>query len=325
MLMTVEETKKKIQDGLLLSLAGDENLLRELPSGKWIGGTIPYFMDSAGGTISKEKVYVDEIPGFGENVVIKSYDVTELPGIPSDAPENGFSLIIIPATSDAHLTFAQNAPNFKDIFMKPLIGWISGVHLDDLGKISPKVFNGAQSEVTDKKAVVMHVTIPSDKLASIGIVNLFTQGSQDTITFEETGFSAKDCYINGQKRNFAEYLLENKTDTRLPLVSNYFGAMVNVSFQNIDRQTKTVNFYAPVFKQVAYKHAAPVKDYVSEFQGKLPKEMTNVLFSCNCILNFLYSELEGKKTEGMVGPITFGEIAYQLLNQTLVYLDIKEA
>ena len=153
MLLTVEETIKKIQEGLLLSLAGDENVLRALPAGQWIGGTIPYFMDSAGGTISKEKIYVDVIPDFGGNVVIKSYDVADLRGIPTDAPENGFSLIIIPATSDAHLTFAQNAPNFKDIFMKPLIGWISGVHLDDLGKISPKVFNGAQSEETDKKAV----------------------------------------------------------------------------------------------------------------------------------------------------------------------------
>ena len=45
-------------------------------------------------------------------------------------------------------------------------------------------------------------------------------------------------------------------------------------------------------------------------------------FSCNCILNYLYGELEGKVTEGMYGPVTFGEIAYQLLNQTLVYVRI---
>ena len=50
-----------------------------------------------------------------------------------------------------------------------------------------------------------------------------------------------------------------------------------------------------------------------------------VVFSCNCILNYLYSELEGKKTGSFVGPITFGEVAYQLLNQTLVYLKIEDA
>ena len=34
-------------------------------------------------------------------------------------------------------------------------------------------------------------------------------------------------------------------------------------------------------------------------------------------------KLEGKKTGAFTGPITFGEIAYQLLNQTLVYLEVK--
>jgi hypothetical protein len=34
--------------------------------------------------------------------------------------------------------------------------------------------------------------------------------------------------------------------------------------------------------------------------------------------------LESKKTNHFVGPITFGEIAYQLLNQTLVYLEVHD-
>ena len=46
------------------------------------------------------------------------------------------------------------------------------------------------------------------------------------------------------------------------------------------------------------------------------------VFSCNCILNYLYGELEGKKTPPYTGPVTFGEVAYQLLNQTLVYCEI---
>ncbi|MGV8838548.1 DUF6976 family protein [Cellvibrio sp.] len=33
--------------------------------------------------------------------------------------------------------------------------------------------------------------------------------------------------------------------------------------------------------------------------------------------------MEGKKTRDLTGPITFGEVAYQLLNQTLVYLSIS--
>ena len=43
------------------------------------------------------------------------------------------------------------------------------------------------------------------------------------------------------------------------------------------------------------------------------------------MLNYLYAELEGKKTGSIVGPITFGEIAYVLLNQTLVHLLIEQS
>jgi hypothetical protein len=48
-----------------------------------------------------------------------------------------------------------------------------------------------------------------------------------------------------------------------------------------------------------------------------------VTFSCNCILNFLFGGLEGQKIGNLQGPVTFGEIGYQLLNQTLVVLRIQ--
>ena len=82
-------------------------------------------------------------------------------------------------------------------------------------------------------------------------------------------------------------------------------------------------FFAPRHHG-ALRHAAPVADYVSAFLSRLPTELGGSLaFSCNCVLNYLHSGLEGRKTGDVVGPITFGEIAYQLLNQTLVYLEIK--
>ena len=57
----------------------------------------------------------------------------------------------------------------------------------------------------------------------------------------------------------------------------------------------------------------------------MPKEINgSILFSCNCILNYQYAELEGEKTKGFTGPVTFGEVAYQLLNQTMVYLTIDD-
>lgn len=64
--------------------------------------------------------------------------------------------------------------------------------------------------------------------------------------------------------------------------------------------------------------------FETHVQKLMDTDTNNVVFSCNCILNYLFSNLENKKTGAFVGPVTFGEIAYQLLNQTLVYLEISD-
>jgi hypothetical protein len=132
--------------------------------------------------------------------------------------------------------------------------------------------------------------------------------------------------VNGVKENFADYITRNNLDTKLPLVADYYGALINISFQSVEPGSE-VKFYAPVFTGIRYKHAKAVSDYAKSFDEQLRKsgvEGQNVAFSCNCILNYLYSGLEGNKTDPFVGPATFGEIAYQLLNQTLVYLQIQD-
>ncbi|NHJ84549.1 MAG: hypothetical protein FK734_03755 [Asgard group archaeon] len=324
MLLTKEEVSNLIIQGKPIYLAADENLLKELPKGNWIGGTIPYFMADEGGILTQEKIFVNTLPDYISNVKITSYTIDTISKIYIEAPLNGFSLILIPATSEVHLSFAVNAPKYEEFATRPLIGWITGMHLDDLGKISAKVFNGLTGEISDNQALVMHVTLPEDKFADIGIVNIFSQGTGDTIEFLEDGFIHSEALINGTKQNLAEYITAKKLDIRYPLVADYFGVMINVSFQKIDEQEKKVYFYAPLFKGMKYKQAKDVGDYVEAFTKQMPKNAEEIIFSCNCILNYLYSELEGKKTGNIIGPITFGEVAYQLLNQTLAYLSILE-
>jgi Family of unknown function (DUF6976) len=323
-LATVEEVSLAIVSGSVLWLSGDVNLLKTLPTGKWIGGSIPYFMSQHGGKISKDHIFMTEFPAnFGKKIQVKAYNLNTISNLAKDGPDNGFTMIMIPGLTDIHLSYAQNAPDYEDMFIKPVVGWITGVHLDDLGTISPVVVNGVTGEVSDDKALAMHVTLNDDKVANIGIVNCFTQGGGPTFEFPSTGFSARNCLIDGVQQNLADYMLTNDVDTQLPFVADYSGAMINVSFQNIDEQSKTVNFYAPVFEHVQYKQAKAIPDYVTAFSSQVPNIET--AFSCNCILNFLYSELEGKKTGQITGPITFGEVAYQLLNQTMVYMTLDEA
>lgn len=318
---TFDEVRNRIAQGKKLLLAGDESLLRKLPPGDWVAGTIPYFMAEEGSLCTRDKIYVIELPAFALDVEIKAYDEETIPKVNADAPGNGFSVIIIPAKCNTHYSFALNAPSYEGFAQNPLIGWVSGVHLDDLDKITPKVFNGVTTEALEEGAVVMHVTLPRDKVADIGIINIFEQGEGDDISFLADGFSAKEAYINGKKRNFAEYVSEKRLDKRLPLVADYYGAMINTSFQEGEEPEEEVRFYAPVFSGVRYRHAKPVKDPIGRFAAMEPAGIGDrVLLSCNCILNYLYVGSGG--TTEITGPTTFGEIAYQLLNQTLVYLRI---
>jgi len=124
--------------------------------------------------------------------------------------------------------------------------------------------------------------------------------------------------------NLAAYINAAGIDVKLPLVADYNGAMINVSIRSVDDMKMSVDFFAPVFAGILYRFANPVEDYIQSFGQQLAgMKDAPVTLSCNCILNYLYAELEGKQTGRITGPITFGEIAYMLLNQTLVYLAIE--
>ncbi len=57
----------------------------------------------------------------------------------------------------------------------------------------------------------------------------------------------------------------------------------------------------------------------------MPASAGTLLFGCNCILNYLYSALQGQRTGELTGPFTFGEVVYQLLNQDAVFVTLDEA
>lgn len=326
-LVNREELIEKINHGEYLVIAADEDVLTGLPSGNWIAGTIPYFMTAEGGRADRNHIFVNTINGVtpARAPRISLYDGNSISRIAQEAPEHGFSIVILPAMSNVHAAYAQNAPDYPNMYFSPIIGWISGVHLDDLGKRSAKIgFGPLNGMLLDQQAVAMHIPLPTNQLATINIVNLFEQGEGAEIKFKNTGFDVAECTVNGQPTNLADYIRSNHIDTRLPLVANYSGVMVNVSIQSVE--ANKVTLYAPVFAEVSYRFAKPVGNYIDGFEKALPSSATDkISFSCNCILNYLYSELEGKKTRNVTGPITFGEVAYQLLNQTLVYLSITEA
>ena len=319
MLITFQEASKLIEDGKLLHIAGTEKLLKKLPKGKWVGGSTEYFMAKEGGKISDELLFVTEFPY--KNFAIKSYDTKNIPQVTEDSFDSGFSILIVPFDSAVHKEYAKNAAGYNGMFMKAIIGWISGLNLGKPGQ-TPIAVNGMTQEAFADKAVALHLQTPEDKVVSVNIINIFEQDKNSPlIEFTEEGFCIKKCLVDGKEVVFADYIAKNAIDTKLPLVGNYSGNGVNVSFKSIENGV--VNLYAPVFSGIKYRMAKKVTDYVDLFNRRLAEHKGKKSeFSCNCILNFLYGELENKKIEVFSGPITFGEIAYQLVNQTLVYITV---
>ncbi len=325
-LLSRENATVLIDSGAFLIIAANEDVLTSLPCGNWIGGTIPYFMGQNGGVTTRKDVFVTPIRWEDDfEPFIAIYDAATLSQICVEAPENGYTVAVLPAFSDVHFEYAQNAQQYDDMFVKPVVGWISGIHLDDAGKCTPKVRDGRTTELLDNMAVVMHVPLPESVVAQIQIVNLFSQGYGDALEFDQGGFEIERCRVNGRLTSFANYLQHIKHDTRLSIVANYSGALINVSIKTIDVANDVVTLYAPVFPRVQYKLARPFSgSYEDAFQTQAATQLlSNTQFACNCVLNYLYSGLEGKQTGQITGPMTFGEIAYVLLNQTLVQLTLR--
>jgi hypothetical protein len=323
-LYTVEEASAIIASGAVVVIAGTASLLRRLPAGSWIGGTMRYFMTAEGGTQATDRVFVTELPVDAGEVTIRSYGASDLEAIVTDAPANGFSFMIIPSESAAHLEYAARAPYYPGLFQTPIVGWVAGVSLRDLGHVAPRSVNGRDRRLETELAVVLHASLPAGRQARIDIVNMFRAGSGDVITFAADTLAAAECRVNGVPRNLARYVTEAGVDTRLPLVADYAGTPVNTSFQKVDAATGVVTFYAPVFHGIEYRLAEPVEDYRAAFAGAVADAGVGASFACSCILNYVYGGLEGTVIGHLAGPMTFGEVAYQLLNQTAVYLSITE-
>jgi hypothetical protein len=327
-----------IRSGETLMLSGSEEMLTGLPQGNWVGGTSVYFMNEDGGQKCVDKIFVMKLPTEASLEQIKFYDSESLQGISQNTPDNGYTYLLIPFGSKAHSNYAENAPSST----KVTIGWVSGVALEDIGKKTAKVFNGQTGQMSESDALAMHCSLPNGRYASISIINIYEASKKATIVFPKSGFDVDDCFIDGKPANIVDYINENSIDTTAPMVTHmrfgssnlkraidlshpmfedYGGNYVNISFASI--KDRHASLYAPIFKDVKYFFARPVEDYMAEYQKQLNRVHDGHAFSFSCILNYANSNLEGKVTKGMYGPFTFGEIAYQLLNQTLVYLEIK--
>lgn len=326
-MMEVPDIAKLIRQGDFLTVAGDESLLRRLPSGNWIGGTIPYFLTDKGGMVSQDECFVSHyrqtMPHNRPRISV--YDTNSIAQIAQDAPEHGFSIVILPTDSDVLMHYAENAPEYPDMFLVPLIGWVAGQRLENTQQSAKVCFGPAGGILMDQNAVAMHVPLPASQLASVQMINLFRKISDTPIQFPKTGLVVSECLVNGQPTSLNEHIKEHQIDTSLPLVSDYSGIKINIGIKHIC-DDGTINLYTPVFAGRTYYFAEPVENFVESFTTSVvddPKE--NIAFCTSCVSNYLKPELTVRDSRRFAGPMAFGEIAYQLVANTLVYLTIENA
>ncbi len=319
MLVSLDQTIALINAGKILHIAADDSLLSRLPQGKWIGGTTPYFMSEEGGILSKDKLFVNEID-FAEDITVAVYGKYNIFQIVEECYDNGLTMLILPFGSDVVAKYAKEAPEVEELLLHPTVGWVAGFDLGVGGEA--KVYDGTTGKSYSDKAVAMYLKLPEGRTAMINIVNIFEDDKTDpVIQFPYNSLRVDQCKVNGQVVNFAEYINKKKIDTQMPLVADYNGTYINTSVKAV--MDGKVDLYAPVFRGIEYRFATPVSDYTKEFGKRIGDSQSGEpFFSCNCILNYQYGKLEGKSTPPYFGPVTFGEVAYQLINQTLVYCKI---
>ena len=329
-LLSVSEVTELINQGKLLAVSGEEELLSQLPKGNWIGGTIPYFyLKGKTGVFDQKSIFVRDLTGKAEDFKIQTYSIDNINQIAVNGYENGFQVLILPALKKIHESFGLNSDDYEKLYDNPLIGVVAGISLEDLEKgRHTKTFNGQTGESYTESGVAIHACLPDSKVARVEIINVFEPKDDDgiEIEFEETGFQVKDCLINGVKTNLYDYIKENEIDIKFPLVCSYAGANINVSFESLKDGDKIVTFYAPLFKGNTYKFSRTSGTYADAFRNQvasLGEDKDKMIYNCNCVLNFMYGELENHDI-GYSGPAAFGEIAYNLVNQTFTYLVIDE-
>ncbi|EJF52622.1 hypothetical protein SapgrDRAFT_0890 [Saprospira grandis DSM 2844] len=319
-ILTLEETCRLIQAGELLLIAASQELLDQLPAGQWLGGTIPYFMSEAGAEKDLDHLFVSNLSNLALKAEIKSYSAQEFEQLLADRPKNGFSYIAMPVFSEVHKAYAIEIGQYESLYDSPILGWVTGKDLEAKDEQFPAVYHGPTASCLSNKAVLMHIELPESQYAEIEIYNPYEQGQGDRIEFLENDFSAAEVLINGEKQNFAHYCRSNNIKGQLPLLANYSGALVNIDIERIEENR--VYFYGPVSTDQIYYWAKEIRYSPNAFLDKMPHENAQTAF--NCISIYFNFQLNGVKLANYGGPFTFGEIAYLLLNQTLVLLYIQD-
>ena len=326
-LFSVDEVAAMIQKGDSLLLAGNSDLLKTLPKGKWIAGITSQFIEKGKELVfTSEKIFVHNVTDIAADIKLKVYDASSICNIYDDAFENGFSVLIMPFHCHVKTEYALNCMNYSNFASRSVCGWISitPTYTGDSKDVS-LVFSGESGLSYDNAGVVMHIALPPDKYSEIHTFNPFVYEDGDVLVFEESGQQVENVLVNGVKQNFRQYLIDKQIGRSLAdcnvLAGDYEGVIINATISpefEFDRK-KYISFGNPVFKGIMYRFTKLNHDRAYNKMNQIDDE---IVFSFSCITNHEVPNVFLKYLTHTNGPFVYGEIAYFLLNHSTVYVTV---
>lgn len=325
-LYTRQEVIDFINAGRVMLLTGSPKALKGLPKGNWIGGSSPYFVDSIG-TEDYDKIFVDDFTLVAQNCKTAVYDETNIQDIAKNGFKNGFVVVVMPIDTKVHYTFANNALGYGNMFDNPVVGYVSATTPNENGNSVSISVSGNDCIISDKLVSVLYVELPDYLAARAEIENFDTiDENSPKIIFPQNGFVQSACTINGQQANIADYFehtVKQQPDSNMQLITSQNGALINRVIRNIDLDKGEVSFFSPLAAGDEYRLVKSGTNYVEIFNRSLSAKQCDVLTCLSCVTYFFGGNFLGKNI-CVNGIYAFGEIGYQLLNKTIVTLEIDK-
>ncbi|MCQ2251815.1 MAG: hypothetical protein MJZ61_00040 [Bacteroidales bacterium] len=323
-LYTKSEVIDFINAGRVMLLSGSEKALEGLPKGNWIAGTTPYFMDTVG-KVSEDKIFVDDFTLIAKDSKLEIFDKNNIKDIAKKGFANGFIVTTMPIDSEVLAEFANHSLEYDDIYNNPLVGFVSCCLFDDFGKVKTYSGTGIDGKLYNDKAVALYVELPEYLAARCEIMNFDTiDENTSKVVFPKTSFVQSDCLIDGKPGNISDYF-ENVVKAKLgrytQMITSQNGALINRDPRVVNTETGETSFFSPVYAGDEYYLVKNGSDYFKMFNDTLKAKKSDVVSCLSCISYYFGGNFEGRSI-CKNGVYAFGEIAYQLLNKTIVTLEI---
>ncbi len=190
--MTIDAVVRLIRSGQPLAITGVEEALDQLPIGPWIGGTAPHVRDAQVCASSDRQVFVTELPARGLTSV-QYCDVACMAAMRAHAPAQGYSLVIVPDGSSAHLCFAAAYGDEPGGTLRPTVGWVATVDPARRGLRQPLVYFGKTGQKLAEGAVVAHARVPQGTSLGDGVARLMAPRGVDVLCVAH-GATAAACH-----------------------------------------------------------------------------------------------------------------------------------